>query len=135
MGNTMTNGLAALLSAISSDDDDDAPRSAPLPEAQIATLREFQVRFAELKQRVPFKPGDIVTIAPTAPVKGAGRPHIVLEVVQPDDAHRTWGEDSGSNHFGKKCEVRIAVIGSAAGSHVIGRHWVEAIDLIPYEPA
>lgn len=131
MGNTMTNGLSALLSAISSDDDDDAPRATPLPEAQIATLREFQARFAELKQRVPFKPGDIVTIAPTAPLKGAGRPHIVLEVVQPEDAHRAWGEDSGSRYFGRKSEVRVASV----TTDDISCHWVEAIDLIPYEPA
>lgn len=103
----------------------------PLPEAQIATLREYQARFAELEKHIPFKPGDIVTIAPTAPVRGDGRPNIVLEVVQPDDAHRTWGEYSGSRYFGRKCEVRVASV----TTDDISCYWVEAIDLIPYEPA
>lgn len=129
----MFDSVEALLSAAMSSDDDDAPRAMPIPEAQIATLREYQARFAELERYIPFAPGDIVTIAPTAPVKGAGLPHIVLEVVQPGDAHRTWGEDSGSNHFGKRCEVRIA--GIASHGERFSRHWVEAIDLIPYEPA
>ena len=131
MGNTMTNGLAALLSAISSDDDDDAPRAAPLPDAQIATLREYQARFAELKQHVPFKPGDIVTVAPEATLKGAGSPHIVLEIMQANDAHRAWMGDPRANSFGRKDEVRVAQI----VDDVIIRHWVEAIDLVPYEPA
>lgn len=73
-----------------------------------------------------------MTVAPTAPIKGAGSPHIVLEVAQAADAVRTWETgDPRSNSYGRKNEVRVAQI----VDDIIMRHWVEAIDLIPYEPA
>lgn len=48
-----------------------------LPEAAIARLLEALPRF---QTENPWKPGDVVTVREDAPIKGAGRPRIVVRV-------------------------------------------------------
>lgn len=50
----------------------------PIPEAQIATLREAMARYAA---PCPFVPGDLVTPREGYGYTDAGLPHIVLEVL------------------------------------------------------
>ena len=68
-------GLAEFLASM--EDDDRNEVSEGLPEAQIARLRE--VSNLILKGNM-FKPGDLVTVRKDAPIKGAGKPHLVVEI-------------------------------------------------------
>lgn len=80
----------------------------PLPEAQVATLREVYERYATGCQ---FRPGDLVTPRNGFNLRGVGIPHIVLEVRSPEDALRPASDnpqDTGSTRYYPRLDVRVA---------------------------
>lgn len=86
----------------------DRRASKPLPEAQVATLREVLDRYTS---PCPFKVGDLVTARAGMNVKGAGEPHIVLEVfATPIRSH----ENPGSNTFVGRFDMRVATFPNAS---------------------
>lgn len=96
-----------------------------LPEAAIMRLREFAEQY---HQPNPFKVGDLVTPRPDADLKGAGIPHIVVEVR--DHAEPLFIGDNGDASFGRKIEIRIAHIDSGRG--IVFTHWAESHRFEPY---
>jgi len=123
----MTNPLLEMLARSMSEDDDGAP-PRPLPEAQIATLQEMLALYAAPP---PFRAGDIVTPRRGGAVRGAGDPHIVLEVSS--DASCQWGHEAGSNMWGARPNVRIGCLSGAKGT--LSAFWVEHWQLEAYSAA
>lgn len=94
----------------------------PLPEALCTTLREVADRYA---RQNPFKPGDLITPCVAGDMKGAGEPHVVLEVrgrPEPDFANAKSVADTTSNAFGRRSDIRVA---SRCGDD-IAPFWVES---------
>lgn len=108
----MSTMLEALLSQMGGDDE--WPKI--LPEAAIERLREYAQRY---RTPCPFEPGDLVTPRKDAPIRGAGQPHIVLEVRR--DADLCFAGEPGTTGFGMRFEMRVAIL---CGDH-IAAHWVE----------
>lgn len=52
-----------------------------------------------------FKPGDLVTPRPEANLKGAGQPHIILEINR--QAPQFNGATPGGTTWGRKPEIRV----------------------------
>lgn len=124
-----------MLRALLGGDDDDEERRPPrpLPEAQIATLREISARYVA---GCPFAVGDVVTPRAGTNLRNAGEPHIVVELA--DHPHRTFDHErgaSGSNGYGKRLDMRIAAF--ADDNETLTMHWVESWAFEPYreEPA
>ncbi|RWX72560.1 hypothetical protein [Mesorhizobium sp. M2A.F.Ca.ET.039.01.1.1] len=101
-----------------------APR--PIPEAQIATLREAFERYTN---PCPFKPGDIVTPRKGFGYADAGEPHIVLEVAEkpirnfeaPADVSNIY-----SSAFGSRVDFRVASLTDGRGETAIVAYWQES---------
>jgi hypothetical protein len=80
----------------------------PLPPADIVchTLQEVCETY---QKPCPYKPGDLVTPRRGYWIKGAGEPHIVVEVFDPpirlitDDV-----EEAGSMMYGARFDIRVA---------------------------
>lgn len=70
------DALTEFLAGIGDDEDYDG-RGEGLPEAQIERLKEVARRIAAGNT---FKVGDLVTARKDAPVKGAGKPHLIIEI-------------------------------------------------------
>jgi len=122
-----------MLRALLGGDDDDEERRPPrpLPEAQIATLREISARYTA---GCSFAVGDLVTPRAGTNLKDDGEPHIVVEIAA--EPHRSFGPDvdaTGSHAYGKRLDMRVAHI---AGVYAV-MHWVESWCFEPYreEPA
>lgn len=113
--------------AQSSRDDSDDRASSP-PDVLCITLSEIAQRYAA---PCPFKPGDLVTPRKGYNKKGAGQPHIVLEVFE--EPVRTFDTtedmaDTGSPFFGAKLDMRIA----CEVSGVIMAYCTESWNMEPY---
>jgi hypothetical protein len=106
------------------DDDLDGASSVarPLPEAQVATLKEVAARYAA---GCPFKPGDLVTARPGHNVKGVGHPHVVLDT---RSAEPSFNGESGSCLNGRREDIRVATI---MRGHVAA-FWDESWHYEPY---
>lgn len=103
--------------------DGEKPRPAILPEAAVARLQEFALRYGE---GCPFRPGDLVTPRMYGGIKGAGKPFIVLEVLPIASlGSPLWVGDPGSNTFGRRCDIRVAMIRDPGG---IAMHWTESVE-------
>ena len=99
----------------------------PLPEAQIATLREASAAYQE---RCKFKPGDIVTPKPTSIYDNKGVPHVVLEISPV--AIRNFEPDNCFAHsFGSRLDIRVGVL---IGDEVVA-FWQESWQHQIYTPA
>jgi len=99
----------------------------PLPEAQIATLREASAAY---QARCPFKVGDIVTPRPTSIYDHKGIPHVVLEVAPV--AIRTFEPGNCYAHsFGSRLDIRVGVL---IGGEVVA-FWQESWQHQLYTPA
>lgn len=99
----------------------------PLPEAQIATLREAAMRYTA---PCPFRVGDLVTPRKGYRYHDAGLPHIVLEVS--DDPIRTWPADEpNSSGFGPRLDVRVA---NFASDGTVVAFWQESWCLERFDP-
>lgn len=94
-----------------------------LPEAAIARLSEVLDR---INAPVPFRPGDVVTIREDAPVRGAGKPHIVVEVVS--DAPLFLGTPGDWPEAARRNVVVISLRGDSIATHMVA-HWM----LQPFE--
>ncbi len=90
----------------------------PLPEAQIATLREASAAYQE---RCKFKPGDIVTPKPTSTYDNKGVPHIVLEVAAVPIRDFEPGSCTAFT-YGGKLDIRVGVL---IGESVVA-YWQES---------
>lgn len=109
------------------DDDDEMAAPKPLPEAVIAELRSDYARYG----KNPFKPGDLVTPIKGRNNRGAGEPHIVLEVL--DTPVYTFAQADNptatcSSSYGRRIDMR-------ALCHVQGSYvpfWFESWEFEPY---
>jgi hypothetical protein len=86
----------------------------PIVEAQIATLQEI----ADIYRRgCPFKVGDVITPRNGHNMKGAGRPHVVMEVF--DEPVRTLTSadpaDTSQCTFGRRMDMRVATFSVEMG--------------------
>lgn len=117
--------LAAQSRGRDRDDDDEMEAPKPLPEAVIADLRSKFDLYG--KQR--FAPGDLVTPAKNSDMKGAGEPHIVLEVRSLPEPLFSDAVRPGSNSYGVRLDMRIATR-IPSGEIVAG--WVESYQFEPY---
>jgi len=109
-------------------DDDEGP--APLPEVQIATMREY----CDLYQKpCRFRVGDLVTPRPGVNVRGDGDPHVVLEVFkQPIQALTAMDPHmTGASAFGRKMDMRVMCCTNGQYSSFC----VESFVFEPYEGA
>lgn len=118
--------FSEMLGAMARGASDDGPQ--PIPEAVVHELRGLCQRYAA---GCPFKPGDLVTPRPGYNKRGAGDPHIVLEVA--DSPHRNFvpcedQSDTSSAHFGARLDVRVGA--SMGGDYVA--FWAESWVLEPY---
>ena len=106
-------------------------RTTILPEAAVERLWGV---FANYTAPNPYKPGDLVTPLADAPCKGAGEPHIVIEVLE--TPLRWWcgmePSDTGSAFFGQNLDVRVANIRCGGGQEAAGLAWLEHGALEPY---
>jgi hypothetical protein len=108
---------AALLKMLADDDDDGDFSSDLLPEAQIARLTEVAARIAAGN---PFKVGDLVTVRDDAPIKGAGKPHLVIEFIP--DAQLGLGTLGNWAFAARHDVVVLSVSGDDITPHVLP-HW------------
>lgn len=125
----MMERIAIPLGDLLADRLNESGGSRPLPEAQIATLREA---FERYKGECPFKPGDIVTPRKGYGYRDAGLPHIVLEVLNEPLRNFEVTESVGtsSSGFGMKLDVRVACFTRDA---TVAAFWQESWCLEPYE--
>jgi hypothetical protein len=112
------NALARLLAEIDDSDDTSTVKGNGLPEAQIARLQEAATRIADGNQ---FKVGDLVTVRNDAPVKGHGKPHLVIEINA--DAPLYNGEPGNWPFAARFDVVVISVVSDDIATHAIP-HWM-----------
>lgn len=116
-------GLAELLAEMRDDRED---RDGREPAMAAEALVEFQNSYAAFLVGCPFKVGDLITPRRGTVVKGAGKPHVVLEVREKPEPNFA-GED-GTVGFGSRNDVRVA----SFHGNTIARHWVESVDFDRY---
>lgn len=102
---TMAISLGDIMRGMGAEGDEQSgPR--PLPEAQVATLREAFERYSA---PCAFKPGDLVTPRKGFNVKCVGDPHIVIEVF--GDPIRNFAVndpvDTGLAAYGSRMDMRV----------------------------
>lgn len=114
-------GLRELLQSM---DDDYEAHPMPLPEAQVATLKEV---FARYTTACPYKAGDLVTPRAGTATVNVGTPHIVLETrkTEPDFDSAEFG----SNKYGARIDMRVAGLN---GCGDLCMWWVESVNFEPY---
>lgn len=120
-------GLEEMFAALADADREDEETTRPLPEAQISTLREACAAYTAGN---PYKVGDLVTPRKWGNSKGAGDPHIVVEIGNGEACFSAQtGHDSGSAHYGRKRDIRVICFGT---SDTIVAYWMEAYQVEPY---
>lgn len=124
--------ISVLIDALARDiaEEDRNALAKPLPEAQVATLREVAARYTA---PCPFKVGDIVTAKAGYNTAGEGDPHIVLEIAGVPVRNFETGDDprnSSSMAFGRRMDMRVACFVDADGS--INAFWVESWIFEPF---
>lgn len=117
-------GIAELLAEMAQDRDDNTGKQ---PAMAAEALVEFQKGYAAFLSGCSFKPGDLITPRKGTNMKGAGKPHVVLEVRDRPDP--IFIDEPGTTQFGARCDLRVA---SFYGD-TMARHWVESIDFDPYK--
>lgn len=119
--------LAKLLASIERDGDERPERKSP-PDVLCVTLREVFERYAA---PCPFKPGDLVTTIKGANLRGAGEPHMVLDVLDrptPNFAAAEGAMDTSSCNFGQKRDMRLLCESEGR----LTAFWVESWQFEPY---
>lgn len=95
--------------------------SIPL-DRQIAALQQMSERAGA---PCPFKRGDLVTVRPGMDVKGAGKPHVVIEVL--DTPVIDLDSEPGSNRFLGRYTMRVAhYCGETMTQHAVDHTAFEA---------
>lgn len=107
------SALARMLAELG-DNDDDHIRNEGLPEAQIERLKEMAARIAAGNQ---FKTGDVVTMRKDAPLKGAGKPHVVIELCP--DAPLHGGKEGNWTNGARFDVIVISVQGDNIVPHAV----------------
>ena len=108
--------LEMMAKAASRQNEEDKP--TPLPEAQVARLREMITAYSATT--CPFKVGDLVTPRRDSPLKGTGVPHAVVAT---RDADYDWDcGESGDITFGMRFDMRVISVQQES----IVPHWVES---------
>lgn len=128
------DALASLMSALAAPgpDDDDTEAARPIPEAVVSDLRDIYTRYAA---GCPFKPGDLVTPRKGYNSKGAGEPHIVLEVRDNATCDLTppaEPSDTTSCTFGRRLDIRVAYLAEGHRGQEYVTHWCESWVFEPY---
>ncbi|ELT50996.1 hypothetical protein [Brucella intermedia] len=117
-----------LAGAMGRGDDNERNKALPIPEAQIATLKEVCERYTA---GCPFKVGDIVTPRKGSIYRGRGVPHIVLEV--PAEPHFHFDHDDASRPaYGARLDVRCACF---VDNETTLLFWMESHWLEPWDEA
>lgn len=122
----MSGTFEAFLSSIgasSGSDDAGSEGQTSLPlDACLAALRDQARRIVE---PCPFKAGDLITVRPSADVKGAGNPHIVVEVLA--EPVTDMKAESGSNQFLRQYTMRVCHFhGNSLTVHAVDHACFEA---------
>lgn len=122
MSGTFEAFLSSMTGGAGSEDSaSDDLTSLPL-EACLQALRDQARRIVE---PCPFKAGDLITVRTGADVKGAGNPHIVVEVLA--EPVTDMKAESGSNQFLRQYTMRVC--------HYHGESLtVHAVDHACFEP-
>lgn len=116
-------GLAEFLASM--EDDHERTESDGLPEAQIERLREASVLITDGNT---FKPGDLVTIRKDAPMKGAGKPYLVIQIDTDADLH---AGDLGNWTYATRFNVIAIFVSNGDIVPMAAPHWM----LEPYAEA
>lgn len=122
------SALLRMLAEMDGDSDKAPDHRATPPDALCITLREIAAAYAA---PCPFKAGDIVTPRRNYNIKGAGEPHVVLEVITRPDPNFGAAKspvETSSHAYGARRDVRIAC---ENGGH-IAAFWMESWTLEPY---
>jgi len=108
------------------DTDEDLPSHRAQVEWLISTFKRYAAGCA-------FAPGDLITPRADSNLEGAGLPHIVLDVVAPDQAKPRMTGDPNDASFGARIDVRYARLVSApAGETMVIAFWEESWKFEPY---
>jgi len=109
-------GLAEFLASMEDDDRNEVFEG--LPEAQIARLRETSERILFGNT---FKPGDLVTVRKDAPIKGAGKPYLVIQIDTDADLH---AGDLGNWTYATRFNVITIFISNGDIVPIAAPHWM-----------
>ena len=121
MSGPLDSLLSSVVSGTSRPGREESRTTLSLEECIVA-LKDKAER---MSQPCPFKVGELVTARHDADVKGAGQPHIVVEVFPEPVTDPT--AESGSNQFLRKYNMRVA--------HFYGNDMtVHAVDCSCFEP-
>lgn len=119
--------LSRVLGAARGDEDYDVGLSK---EAQAISLRDFNERYQNAMLNPPrFKAGDMVTPIKGVGTKGAGNPHVVLEVRSFGSIEPYWSKDASSSGNGRRLDIRVACF---VHGESVSTFWVESIEYEPY---
>lgn len=124
---SMEQALAAALGINPHEHNHSDAAPSPLPEVQIATMREYCALY---QKPCRFKVGDLVTPIRGSTVKGAGDPHLVIEVFD-EPIRAVHSEKVGTTKFGARLDIRIICL--TQGCYV--SFCVESFEFEPYEGA
>lgn len=97
------------------------------PAMAAEVLLAYGATYAAFLTGCRFSAGDLVTPLRNSNMKGAGDPHVVLEVRSAEQPYFT--DETSSTGFGRRLDMRVA---SFYGD-TIARHWVESIDFEPFK--
>lgn len=130
-----------LMEAISGDDDEgdggskkrvrrDTSYGVTLPsDGQIANLREMLGIYTDIQDAgTPFKVGDLVTPRANSTIKGAGYPHVVIEVIDPKLVFSPRHAPSDIN-FGQRVDIRVMC---HVQDETVASYWGESWQYEPY---
>lgn len=123
----MSKPLQVLAAAAAADVDEDTASEINPTEA----CSSLRAAFERYDGPVPFKTGDFVTPRADSNVKDAGKPHVVLDVMarpEPDFVHASGSQDTCSNTFGSRRDIRVASLTHGR----VCAYWVESFCFEPY---
>jgi len=102
----MTGTIEAFLSSMGAEASADGSSGESHTKLSLAAcLVALKDQAARMVAPCPFKAGDLITVRPGTDVKGAGKPHIVVEVL-PEPVVDTKA-DAGSNQFLRQYTMRV----------------------------
>ena len=99
------------------------PSTSLLREAAVARLQDVAQAF---HAPFPFKVGDLITPRADAPIKGAGEPHLVVEVNP--NAEALVDEEFGASTYGARPTIRSLHL----SNDKVVAHWSEHWFFVPW---
>lgn len=120
--------LNALLGGGPSLDEGDRPKDRPTFDEQVADLKKFYEAYQKAGSGNPlFAPGDIVTPKKGTPMRGRGRPYMVLMTKPaPGLSYMSVSSpsDYASSSWGARLDMRVITLGR--NEQVYAPYWVES---------